>query len=144
VGSIRELINTGDLKVQRGGDGASGYYGIGRVREVSGIGLIGEMICHCFTHNMGGLEVARNQSKVIEFTILLRLARALYRAISATLCFAMERCILPLTGRGFRVFEDEVMESFTLPEYPQRILILLMLGGLFGLFLRMLWVGSGW
>ena len=29
-----------------------------------------EMICHCFTYNMGGLEVARNQSKVIEFTIL--------------------------------------------------------------------------
>ena len=61
-----------------------------------------EMICHCFTHNIGGLEVARNQSKVIEFTILLRLARALYRAISAILCFAMESCILPLTGRGFR------------------------------------------
>lgn len=61
-----------------------------------------EMICHCFTHNIGGLEVARNQSKVIEFTILLRLARALYWAISAILCFAMERCIIPLTGRGFR------------------------------------------
>lgn len=61
-----------------------------------------EMICHCFTHNIGGLEVARNQSKVIEFTILLRLARALYRAISATLYSAMERCIIPLTGRGFR------------------------------------------
>lgn len=77
-----------------------------------------EMICHCF-HNIGGLEVARNQSKAIEFTILLRLARALYRAISAILCFAMESCILPLTGRGFRVFEDEVIESFTLPDYPQ-------------------------
>ena len=63
--------------------------------------------------------MARNQSKVIEFTILLRLARALYRAISAILCFAMESCILPLTGRGFRVFEDEVIESFTLPEFPQ-------------------------
>ena len=61
-----------------------------------------EKIRHCFTHNIGGLEVARNQSKVIEFTILLRLARALYWAISAILCFAMESCILPLTGRGFR------------------------------------------
>ena len=79
----------------------------------------GKMICHCFTHNIGGLEVARNQSKVIEFTILLRLARALYRAISAILCFAMESCILPLTGRGFRVFEDEVIELFALPEFPQ-------------------------
>ena len=78
-----------------------------------------EMICHCFTHNIGGLEVARNQSKVIEFTILLRLARALYRAISAILCFAMESCILPLTGRGFRMFEDEVIESFTLPDFSQ-------------------------
>jgi len=91
-----------------------------------------EMICHCFTHNMGGLEVAR------------RLARALYRAISAILCFAMESCILPLTGRGFWVFEDEVIESFTLPEFPQRILILLMQGALFGRFLWMLWAGRRW
>ena len=56
---------------------------------------------------------------MIEFTILLRLARALYRAISAILCFAMESCILPLTGRGFRVFEDEVIGSFILPEFLQ-------------------------
>lgn len=48
-----------------------------------------------------------------------RLARVPYRAISATLCSAMGSCILPLTGRGFRVSEDEVIESFTLPEFPQ-------------------------
>ena len=51
--------------------------------------------------HMGILALGKEEVKR-GCSLLLRLARALHRAISATLCSAMGSCSLLLTGRGFR------------------------------------------